>query len=68
MSFTTYRSAAVKTLWSKYTILDVRRHTAFSNWRIDDICADHWKAGKTIFDCVKELENYLVNDLHVEKK
>ena len=66
MTFTTYRSKSLKTLWTKFDMDYVCRLRGFSTWRMDDICADHWRAGSEIFDCVKALESYLTEELSAE--
>lgn len=68
MSYSEYRSQCIKLLWAKYDILGVASLPTFSRFRIDDICAEHWKTdGPVIIDCVLELENYLANELHVRR-
>lgn len=63
ISFTEYRSQTLKTLWTKFNGDYVVRQQGFSTWRVDNICANHWKLGVEVFDCVLAMERYLVDDL-----
>jgi hypothetical protein len=39
------------------------RIQAFSSWRIDDICANHWKSGSDFDPCVEEMDHYIRTEL-----
>ena len=63
LSFTEYRSQVLKTMWTKFNRDYVCQQLGFSTWRVDNICANHWKLGVEVFDCVLAMERYLVDDL-----
>lgn len=65
MTFSQYRSKALKALWPevrKRWLCDcslIVNHPKFSTWKVDNICAKHWKWNNTITNCVTDLINYL---------
>ena len=63
MNFTEYRSKCIKKLWKIFEADYVCRLPGFSTWRIDDICANHWKHEYSIKLCVEQLTEYLKNDV-----
>jgi len=65
MTYSEYRSKAIQWLWKKYDILGVASLPTYSRFRIDDICANHWKAGDPYINAVLALETYLVKELNV---
>ncbi len=64
MTFSEYRSKAVKALWEHYSLEVVTRHPSFSTWRIDDICASFWRSRSDFFNdqCILELIGYIVHE------
>lgn len=68
MKFTEYRSKALKGLWKLFERDYVCRAHNFSTWRIDDICAGHWKHNYELSLCVAALSNYLTKDLLLKPK
>lgn len=67
ITFSEYRVKCLLLLWAKYDILSVASLPCFSRFRIDNICAEHWKRDDVFIDCVLELEHHLVNDLKVKR-
>jgi hypothetical protein len=64
MKFTEYRSKCLKAMWKglkEHATFDyVTRQPHFSTWRVDDICANQWRASDTdITGCVQELIHYI---------
>ena len=67
MGFSEYRIKAIQLLYEKYDMLSVLSLPTVSRFRLDDICADHWRDDYEIMDCVNGLEAYLVTECGVQR-
>lgn len=60
MKYSQFRSKCVRELWKIHSMEHVVFQQSFSTWRIDDICANHWRANQTdTAGCIKELDYYV---------
>ena len=65
LTFTEYRSQVLRTMRTKFDVDYIVHNSAFSTWRFDNICANHWKLNVEVFDCILAAEKYFVEDLMV---
>lgn len=69
MNFTEYRSFCLKNLWIELQGEGITEQWVccqqnFSTWRIDDICAIHWKADNPKEVCIHELYAYVIDEIY----